>query len=70
VIKAKKIEKVGIYARVSTADQQTLPMQMQALKKYAKQRNWKVAIAIEETGSGAVNNRPQLNSKHRVAHQY
>jgi putative DNA-invertase from lambdoid prophage Rac len=54
----KDIIKVGIYTRVSTADQQTLPMQMQALKKYAKQRQWKVVMEIEETGSGA-NHRPQ-----------
>ena len=34
----KNTVKVGIYARVSTVDQQTLPMQIQALKKYAQQR--------------------------------
>ncbi len=69
VIKAKKIEKVGIYASISNADQQTLPMQMQALKKYAKQRDWKVAMAIEETGSGAVNNRPQRELLLKAARQ-
>lgn len=54
----KDIIKAGIYTRISTAEQQTLPMQMQALKKYAKQRQWKVVMEIEETGSGA-NHRPQ-----------
>jgi len=30
--------KVAIYARVSTHDQQTLEMQIEAIKTYAKQR--------------------------------
>lgn len=40
--------KVGIYARVSTNDQHTLPLQMQALKKYVKHRQWKIALQIGE----------------------
>jgi hypothetical protein len=35
--------KVGLYARVSTHDQQTLPMQLSAMRTYAKRRGWKVA---------------------------
>jgi DNA invertase Pin-like site-specific DNA recombinase len=36
----KNIVRVGIYARVSTADQQTLSMQIKELKEYAKLRKW------------------------------
>ena len=45
--------RVGIYARVSTHDQQTLPMQLKAMRDYVKQRKWKVAAEVQEVGSGA-----------------
>ena len=51
--------KAGIYARVSTHDQHTLDMQIEAMKKYAKARNWKIEIEIAEIGSGAKDSRPQ-----------
>lgn len=44
--------RVGIYARISTQEQQTLPMQLDALRKYAKSRKWKVVIEVQEIGSG------------------
>ena len=46
--------RVGLYARVSTHDQQTLPLQMRAMLEYASKRGWTVAIQIKEVGSGAV----------------
>ena len=45
--------KVGIYARVSTSDQQTLSMQINAIEKYSKIRGWKIGVIVEETSSGA-----------------
>ena len=45
--------KVGLYARVSTHDQQTLPMQLSAMRAYAKRRGWWVATEVKEVGSGA-----------------
>jgi putative DNA-invertase from lambdoid prophage Rac len=45
--------KVGLYARVSTHDQQTLPMQLSAMRAYARRRGWKVALERKEVGSGA-----------------
>lgn len=44
--------RVGIYARVSTLDQQTLPMQIRALRDYADKRGWAVAAQVKEVGSG------------------
>ncbi len=44
---------MGLYARVSTGDQRTLPLQMRDLKKYASSRQWKVVHQIQEVGSGA-----------------
>lgn len=44
---------VALYARVSTHDQQTLPMQLKAMREYAKKRGWKIAHEIQEVGSGA-----------------
>ena len=45
--------RVGIYARVSTHDQQTLPMQLSQMKDYIKNRNWILTTEFEEIGSGA-----------------
>ena len=45
--------RVGLYARVSTHDQQTLPLQIQAMRDFAAKRNWTIAVQIKEIGSGA-----------------
>ena len=45
--------RVALYARVSTHDQQTLPLQIRALREYAAKRKWITAAQIEEIGSGA-----------------
>ena len=50
----KKMFRAGLYARVSTNDQQTLPMQIRALREYAARRGWKIALQVREVGSGAV----------------
>ncbi|HHX7304715.1 TPA: recombinase family protein [Legionella anisa] len=50
--------KAGIYARVSTHDQHTLDMQIEAIKKYAIARDWHIEREITEIGSGA-KNRPK-----------
>jgi DNA invertase Pin-like site-specific DNA recombinase len=48
-----KMFRAGLYARVSTNDQQTLPMQNRALQEYAARRGWTVAMQVREVGSGA-----------------
>lgn len=45
--------RAGLYARVSTHDQQTLPMQLAALRAYARRRGWQAVLEVEEVGSGA-----------------
>ena len=45
------------WVRVSAVDQQTLPMQLAAIKKYVKARKWKIALEVNDIGSGAVNRR-------------
>jgi DNA invertase Pin-like site-specific DNA recombinase len=52
--KPAKMLRAGLYARVSTLDQQTLPMQMRAMRDYAANRGWVVAMQVKEVGSGAV----------------
>jgi putative DNA-invertase from lambdoid prophage Rac len=49
----KKMMRVGLYARVSTHDQQTLPMQLSAMREYVERRGWIVAVEVSEIGSGA-----------------
>src|SRR5579862_9584061 len=48
-----KMFRVGLYARVSTNDQQTLPMQSRAMREYAARRGWTIAIQVRDVGSGA-----------------
>jgi putative DNA-invertase from lambdoid prophage Rac len=48
-----KMFRVGLYARVSTHDQQTLRLQMRAMREYAARRGWAIAVQIKEVGSGA-----------------
>jgi putative DNA-invertase from lambdoid prophage Rac len=45
--------RVGLYARVSTIDQQTIPLQIRAMREYATKRGWTVAAQVKEIGSGA-----------------
>lgn len=52
--KTPKMVRVGLYARVSTQDQQTLPMQNRAMREYAARRGWTVAMQVKEVGSGAL----------------
>jgi len=49
-----KMFRAGLYARVSTNDQQTLPMQTRALREYVGRRGWTLAMQIREVGSGAI----------------
>src|SRR5881396_1858971 len=51
--KPSKMFRAGLYARVSTNDQQTLPMQSRAMREYAARRGWTIALQVREVGSGA-----------------
>jgi putative DNA-invertase from lambdoid prophage Rac len=44
--------KMGLYARVSTHDQQTLALQRDALVAYAQQRSGAIVTVVEDVGSG------------------
>ena len=54
--------RVGLYARVSTHDQQTLPLQIRAMREYAAKRGWTIAAQIKEVGSGAAQRELTRNS--------
>jgi DNA invertase Pin-like site-specific DNA recombinase len=45
--------RAGVYARVSTNDQQTLAMQNRAMREYAARRGWAIALQVREVNSGA-----------------
>jgi putative DNA-invertase from lambdoid prophage Rac len=51
--KSAKMFRAGLYARVSTSDQQTIPLQIRALREYAARRGWTIAMQVKEVGSGA-----------------
>jgi putative DNA-invertase from lambdoid prophage Rac len=58
--------RVGLYARVSTHDQQTLPLQLSAMREHAERRGWVVAMTVEDIGSG-VRERPRREDLLRAA---
>jgi len=49
---------VALYSRVSTHDQQTLPIQIEEMRGYAKTRGWIISKEIQDIASG-VNERPK-----------
>lgn len=59
--KQPKTFRVGLYARVSTNDQQTLPMQSRAMREYATRRGWTIALQVREVGSSAGREKPVRN---------
>src|ERR1700693_903233 len=48
-----KMFRAGLYARVSTNDQQTIPLQVRTLREYALRRGWTITLQVKEVGSGA-----------------
>lgn len=52
---------VAIYVRVSTQDQ-SLDLQKTELKRFAKQRGWKIHAVFKEKATGTNDNRPQLKA--------
>jgi putative DNA-invertase from lambdoid prophage Rac len=64
-----RIVRVGLYARVSTQDQQTLPLQLRALRTYVKQRGWRIVQQIQDVGSGA-SERPQRDQLLHAARRH
>ena len=49
--------RAGLYARVSTHDQQTLGLQAEAMRSYLRNRGWKLVKQAKDVASG-VENRP------------
>jgi DNA invertase Pin-like site-specific DNA recombinase len=58
--------KLGLYARVSTHEQQTLALQREAMTAYAQQRRGSIVLTVEEIGSG-VSERHQRDTLMRAA---
>lgn len=58
--------RAGLYARVSTHDQQTLGLQSEAMATYIKNRGWVATRRIEAVGSGA-RDRPGRESLMKAA---
>lgn len=45
--------RVGLYPRVSTHNQQTIPLQTRPMQDYAPKRDWTILIQVKEISSGA-----------------
>ena len=44
--------RAALYARVSTHDQQTLGLQVEAMSAYIRDRGWEVVRQVKDVGSG------------------
>src|SRR3954454_24871000 len=51
--KQLKMLRAGLYAWVSTVDQQTLTMQNRAMREYAARRGWTITLQVRDVNSGA-----------------
>jgi putative DNA-invertase from lambdoid prophage Rac len=60
---------VGLYTRVFTDEQHTLPMQMDALKHYVERRQWQIALTVEDVASGS-SERPQRENLLKAAKKH
>ncbi len=60
--------RVGIYARVSTAEQDT-GLQLAELREYAGRRGWSVVEFVDHGVSGSKDSRPALNDLMNAARQ-
>jgi putative DNA-invertase from lambdoid prophage Rac len=52
--KPQTILRVALYARISTHDRHTLPLQLEAMRTYAKQRGWAIVSEVKDVGSGSI----------------
>ncbi|MFV0387199.1 MAG: recombinase family protein [Pyrinomonadaceae bacterium] len=59
--------RTGIYARVSTHDQKTLPMQIEKMKEFIAHRDWTLTAEFEEVASGAKSTRAKRNELLKLA---
>ena len=58
--------RAALYARVSTHDQQTLGLQIEAMSAYIKDRSWVCTHAVKDVASGA-KDRPERESLMKAA---
>jgi DNA invertase Pin-like site-specific DNA recombinase len=66
----QRLERVALYARVSTTNNQDPEMQLRELREYAELRGWSVAEEYVDVGvSGSRESRPALNKLMADAHR-
>jgi hypothetical protein len=59
--KGPKMLRAGLYARVSTNDQQTLAMQSRAMREYAARRGWTITMQVRGSTRGRRSEKPARN---------
>jgi DNA invertase Pin-like site-specific DNA recombinase len=60
--------RAGLYARVSTVDQQTIPLQIGAMQEYAERRDWEIVASVKDV-NGGTKQRPKREELIRLAKQ-
>jgi DNA invertase Pin-like site-specific DNA recombinase len=59
--------KAALYARISSRDQHSIQMQLDAMRQYAQLRGWRIIAEIEEAESGKKNDRAGREGVMRLA---
>lgn len=65
--KQPKMFRAGLYARVSTKGQRTLPMQSRATREYVVRRGWTITLHVREDGFSAAKREARGESWRRRA---
>ena len=64
--RCRQLSGLVLYARVSTHDQQTLPLQIETMRTYVAQRGWMIVAEVEDVNSGSLQ-RPKREALMRAA---
>jgi putative DNA-invertase from lambdoid prophage Rac len=64
----KQALRAGLYGRISTADQQSLPMQISDLSEYAERRGWTIVTTVQDI-NGGTKQRPKREELIKLARQ-
>lgn len=61
--------RAALYARISTRDQHSIPMQLDAMRQYAELRGWEIVAEVSEAETGKKDDRPGRKQIVSLAHK-
>lgn len=61
--------RAALYARISTRDQHSIPMQLDSMRQYAELREWEIVAEVSEAETGKKDDRPGRKEIITLAHK-